>query len=68
MVTSRHRSIGREHERYVQIIIAREGRAKVLFLFIKYAKFVALSTCNVTIHRASRQLISLHCRVGRVNS
>ena len=33
----------RAGKKYTEIIKAREGRAKVLFLFIKYAKFVALS-------------------------
>ena len=33
----------RTGKKCTEIIKAREGRAKVLFLFIKYAKFVALS-------------------------
>ena len=33
----------RTEKKCTEIIKAREGRAKVLFLFIKYAKFVALS-------------------------
>ena len=36
--------IWREREKKsTEVITAREGRAKVLFLLIKYAKFVALS-------------------------
>ena len=33
----------RTGKKCTEIIKAREGRAKVLFLFIKHAKFVALS-------------------------
>ena len=33
----------RTGKKCTEIITAREGRAEVLFLFIKYAKFVALS-------------------------
>ena len=33
----------RTGKKCTEIITARERRAKVLFLFIKYAKFVALS-------------------------
>ena len=33
----------RTGKKCTETIKAREGRAKVLFLFIKYAKFVALS-------------------------
>ena len=33
----------RTGKKCTEIIKAREGRAKVWFLFIKYAKFVALS-------------------------
>ena len=33
----------RAGKKCTEIVKAREGRAKVLFLFIKYAKFVALS-------------------------
>ena len=33
----------RTGKKRTEIITAREGRAKALFLFIKYAKFVALS-------------------------
>ena len=33
----------RAGKKCTEIIKAREGRAKVLFLFIKYAKFVTLS-------------------------
>jgi len=33
----------RTGKKCAEIIKAREGRAKVLFLFIKYVKFVALS-------------------------
>ena len=33
----------RTGKKCTEIITALEGRAKVLFLFIKYAKFVALS-------------------------
>ena len=33
----------RTGKKYTEIIIARGGRAKVLFLFIKYAKFVVVS-------------------------
>ena len=35
--------LSRTGKKCTEIIKAREGRAKVLFLFIKYAKFVALS-------------------------
>ena len=35
--------LSRTGKKCTEIITAREGRAKVLFLFIKYAKFVALS-------------------------
>ena len=35
--------LSRTGKKYTEIIKAREGRAKVLFLFNKYAKFVALS-------------------------
>ena len=35
--------LSRTGKKCTDIIKAREGRAKVLFLFIKYAKFVALS-------------------------
>ena len=33
----------RTGKKCTEIIKAREGRAKVLFLFVKYAKFVGLS-------------------------
>ena len=35
--------LSRTGKKCTEIIEAREGRAEVLFLFIKYAKFVALS-------------------------
>ena len=35
--------LSRTGKKCTEIITAREGRAKVLFLVIKYAKFVALS-------------------------
>ena len=35
--------LSRTGKKCTEIIKAREGRGKVLFLFIKYAKFVALS-------------------------
>ena len=35
--------LSRTGKKCTEIIKAREGRAEVLFLFIKYAKFVALS-------------------------
>ena len=35
--------LSRTGKKCTEIIKAREGRAKVLFLFVKYAKFVALS-------------------------
>ena len=35
--------LSRTRKKCTEIIKAREGRAKVLFLSIKYAKFVALS-------------------------
>ena len=35
--------LSRTGKKCTEIITAREKRAKVLFLFIKYAKFVALS-------------------------
>jgi len=37
------RRFAKNGKKCTEIIIAREGRPKVLFLFIKYAKFVALS-------------------------
>ena len=42
MVISRRR-FAENGKEMSEIITAREGRAKALFLFIKYAKFVALS-------------------------
>ena len=36
----------RTEKKCTEIIKAREGRAKVLFLFIKYAKFVAFSLAS----------------------
>ena len=36
-------ALPRTEKKCTKIIKAREGRAKLLFLFIKYAKFVALS-------------------------
>ena len=41
MVISRRRFLENE-KKCTEIIKAREGREKVFFLFIKYAKFVAL--------------------------
>ena len=35
--------LSRTGKKFTEIITAREGRAKLLFLFIKCAKFVALS-------------------------
>ena len=42
MVISRG-NFWRSGKKCTEIIKAREGRAKVLFVFIKHAKFVALS-------------------------
>ena len=38
-----HANFRRTGKKCTEIIKAREGRAKVLLVFIKYAKFVALS-------------------------